>query len=245
MLSGNWTSGILNRDVRYLAFVFLCCLLPLTLFPQKVLKPEYDPPDKRFDNFYILDGEASQTSTCVLIDKKGFLWSGTDEGLYRYDGNRYVRYSINKERKRSSSACITCLFEDPDGDIWAGSKAGLGRVEQSAGSITLFKPDTTAGADRGNTVKSVNNDSEGLLWIRTEKNIYSFDKKTLRYTLYEVDSLSWYPANEAYVTNRIVFLKIILKISGSSQTGDYTGSAMKPGISVKSCSVADNLREAG
>ena len=117
MLSGNWTSGIFIRDVRYLTIAFLFCFLPLSLSSQKVLKPIYDPPDKRFDNFYILDGEASQTSTCVLIDKKGFFWSGTDEGLYRYDGSRYVRYSFNKERKRSASACITCLFEDPDGNI--------------------------------------------------------------------------------------------------------------------------------
>ncbi|NMC40450.1 MAG: hypothetical protein GYA43_04655, partial [Bacteroidales bacterium] len=207
MLFNNWTSGILNQDVRYLTLTFLCCFLPLSLSSQKVLIPIYDPPDKRFDNFYILDGEASQTSTCVLIDKKGFLWSGTDEGLYRYDGSRYVRYSFNKEGKRSSSAYITCLFEDPDGVIWAGSKAGLGRVEQPTGTLTLFKPDTTAGTNRGNTIKSVNVDSEGLLWIRTGKNIYSFNKKTLRFTLFQVDSLSWYPENEAFVTNPNCFLE--------------------------------------
>ena len=207
MLSGNWTSGIFYRDVRYLTVAFLFFFLPLGLSSQKVLKPIYDPPGKRIDNFYILDGEASQTSTCVLIDKKGFLWSGTDDGLYRFDGNRYVKYSFNNERKRSSSSYITCLFEDPDGGIWAGSYAGLGQVEQSTGSLTLFKPDTTAGTTRGNNVKSVNTDSEDLLWIRTGKNIYSFDKKTLRFTLFEVDSLSWFPENDAYVKYQNCFLE--------------------------------------
>jgi signal transduction histidine kinase/DNA-binding response OmpR family regulator/ligand-binding sensor domain-containing protein len=80
-------------------------------------------------------------------------------------------------------------------------------VEQPTGTLTLFKHDTTAGADPGNTVRSVNSDSEGLLWIRTNKNIYSFNKKTLSFTLFEVDSLSWYPENQAYVLNQNCFLE--------------------------------------
>lgn len=207
MPQSNCVSGILKSNVRPLAVVFLCSFIYVNVFSQKVLTPEFDPPDKRFDNFYILGGEASQTSTCILLDKQGFLWSGTDAGLYRYDGSRYVEYSSKREGKPAPPVYMTCLFEDSDGDIWAGSKSGLNRVDRSSWSMQLIRPDSTVKTDRSNTIRSVNQASDGLLWIRTGKNICSFDKKTLKFTQFEVDSLSWYGNRDDFLADHHCFLE--------------------------------------
>jgi len=203
----NCTSGILKHDVRPLAIVLFFCFLTVNISSQTILKPEFDPPDKRFDNFFIPGGEASQTSTCILLDRQGFFWTGTEAGLYRYDGSRYVEYSLKRERQQTQPVYMTCLFEDSDGDIWAGSKSGLNRVDRSTGSQLLIRPDSTVKTDRSNTIRSISQASDSLLWIRTGKNIYSLDKKTLKFTHFEVDTLSWYSNRDDFPADQNCFLE--------------------------------------
>jgi ligand-binding sensor domain-containing protein len=33
---------------------------------------------------------------CLLQDRAGFLWIGTSNGLFRYDGVRFARYGVNE-----------------------------------------------------------------------------------------------------------------------------------------------------
>jgi len=47
-------------------------------FGQKVLYPVWNPPDVRFDNFLIMQGEAGTTTTSLLQDRKGFIWCGNE-----------------------------------------------------------------------------------------------------------------------------------------------------------------------
>jgi hypothetical protein len=84
-------------DIRYLILASLPLFMPADLYCQKVLFPEYNPPDIRWDNFLLKGGEASQESICLLIDSKGFLWSGNESGLFRFDGARYVEYGVSAD----------------------------------------------------------------------------------------------------------------------------------------------------
>jgi ligand-binding sensor domain-containing protein len=60
---------------------------------------------------------------CSLQDKAGKLWFGTsDNGLYKYDGKSFARYTVNDGL---NSNHISCLLEAKDGKIWIGTEAGL------------------------------------------------------------------------------------------------------------------------
>lgn len=62
---------------------------------------------------------------CILQDRKGFMWFGTQEGLNKYDGSRFTIYrNISDESGSLPDSCVTTMFEDSGGDLWIGLLGG-------------------------------------------------------------------------------------------------------------------------
>lgn len=59
-----------------------------------------------------------------LPDRAGFLWVGTENGLFRYEGRKFHAYD-RKDGLPSTS--VSTLAESPDGVLWAGFQPGLAR----------------------------------------------------------------------------------------------------------------------
>lgn len=70
------------------------------------------------------DGLPSVYIQALLQDRQGFVWVGTDNGLYRYDGQRFQAFGL---RDGLRSALITHLLEGRDGTLWVGTRGGLHR----------------------------------------------------------------------------------------------------------------------
>ena len=185
--------------VRYLILASLSLFIPADVYCQKVLYPEYYPPDVRWDNFLLKGGEASQESICLLIDSKGFLWSGNESGLYRFDGTRYVEYGVSNTDKGFAGYTVTDILEDSQGTIWISTSEALNRLDQNTGTFQHFFPDSSRKPDAGNFIRAIREDREGLLWILTVKDIFSFDKTPGKFTRYITDSLSWYPPINTFI----------------------------------------------
>ena len=60
----------------------------------------------------------------VLQDRAGFLWAGTQNGLYRYDGNHFTAFT---SREGLPGTRIESLYEAADGTLWVGTDRGLAR----------------------------------------------------------------------------------------------------------------------
>jgi len=60
----------------------------------------------------------------VLQDRAGFLWAGTQNGLYRYDGNHFTAFTSNDGLPGTR---IESLYEAADGTLWVGTDRGLAR----------------------------------------------------------------------------------------------------------------------
>ena len=57
--------------------------------------------------------EGLNTAVSRLVqDRAGFLWVGTGNGLFRYDGARFQRFGVEEGLP---SASVRCLEEGPDG----------------------------------------------------------------------------------------------------------------------------------
>jgi len=186
----------MRKNVRYLVFAALVTILPGEIFCQKILNPEYSPPDVRFDNFLINRGEASQESISILIDRKGFFWSGTGTGLYRFDGIRYVAYGVKRgDNEGFAGFIVTNIFEDSEGTIWVGTSEALNKLDQKTETFKSYFPDSTQKGGISNYIRAIREDRDSMLWILTKKDIFSFDKKNEKFNRYAVDSLSWIPEN--------------------------------------------------
>jgi signal transduction histidine kinase/ligand-binding sensor domain-containing protein/CheY-like chemotaxis protein len=61
---------------------------------------------------------------CMLQDRAGYLWIGTQNGLFRYDGAGFTEFGGDDGLPSSS---IEALTETPDGEFWVATNAGLAR----------------------------------------------------------------------------------------------------------------------
>ncbi len=73
----------------------------------------------RFEHFNTQRGLSQNGVSCILSDSKGFLWIGTNNGLNRYDGNKFRIFLNEQDGKRNfTHNRITRLWEDVKGFIW-------------------------------------------------------------------------------------------------------------------------------
>ncbi|MDQ1919242.1 ligand-binding sensor domain-containing diguanylate cyclase [Massilia pseudoviolaceinigra] len=62
----------------------------------------------------------------LVQDRQGFIWAGTEDGLYRYDGYRFDGFGL---KEGLPSTVMTALLEDASGVLWAGTHGGLARYD--------------------------------------------------------------------------------------------------------------------
>ncbi|MBL0209418.1 MAG: diguanylate cyclase [Holophagaceae bacterium] len=60
----------------------------------------------------------------LVQDSHGFVWAGTEAGLFRYDGARFESFGV-KEGLPSSDTLA--MFSDPQGILWVGTRRGLAK----------------------------------------------------------------------------------------------------------------------
>jgi len=114
----------------------------------------------------------------MLQDERGYIWFGTREGAYRYDGRSFT-YLLHADGVINNSGVhlksVQAILEDKSGNIWFGSGLGEGEgvCRFDGKSITSFKPDGAA------WVKPLLEDKAGNIWFGSNIHTVSrFDGKT-------------------------------------------------------------------
>jgi diguanylate cyclase (GGDEF)-like protein len=67
-------------------------------------------------------GLGNPNVTCIQQDRTGYLWVGTQNGLYRYDGSQFQRYGADAG---IPDRIIDTLYIAPDGTLWVGTASGV------------------------------------------------------------------------------------------------------------------------
>ncbi|AUD00442.1 sensor histidine kinase [Spirosoma pollinicola] len=115
-------------------------------------------------------GLSQNNVTCILQDRKGFMWFGTQDGLNKYDGYNYTLYR-NDPRKSSSLShnYIHALFEDKQGQLWVGTDdGGLSLFDANTETFTNYKHNPgQQNSLAHDKVMAVVQDAEGYLWVGT------------------------------------------------------------------------------
>ena len=121
----------------------------------------------------------------IYEDRKGFIWMGTAEGLYRFDGLEYLSYQHNVLDTNSISDPVAiCIFQDREGVIWIGTGNGLNRLDRRTGKIQRYyaHPEfAEQGFKEKNKVVSITQDEAGLIWIGSSSGIACLDPVTLQF----------------------------------------------------------------
>ena len=91
---------------------------------------------QRFSFRNVSKGLGNLTVNCIAQDSSGFLWMGTENGLYRYDGIQFRLYSLEEGL---SARAIHSLYTSPAGTLWVGTNAGVFFQRQN-GKFSLVDP---------------------------------------------------------------------------------------------------------
>lgn len=86
------------------------------------------------------DGMSSNMVFCILQDRAGFLWVGTDDGLNRYDGREFKIFRHRSGDPDSlAHNSVMALCQDGAGAVWVGTwGGGLDRLDPQTGVFTHF-----------------------------------------------------------------------------------------------------------
>ena len=108
-------------------------------------------------------------------DAAGNMWVGTTSGLNVFDLARQVtRYDQNSMAMESD--IISALHGDSHGNIWMGTVGGgLNRLNLRTQQLTVY---TTNEGLPDNTINSIIEEDNGILWLSTNNGISRFDVKT-------------------------------------------------------------------
>ena len=151
----------------------------------------------RVKNLSLEDGLSQSSVLCMLQDKQGFIWFGTEDGLNRFDGYEFTVFRHNPLDSLSiSDNHINCMYEDTEGNIWIGTKdGGINRFNPRTENFKHWKQES--GDSSGlttNHVLSIFQDEDHILWIGTLNNgLYTFDYTSNNWKHYRFQMNGLYP----------------------------------------------------
>jgi len=131
-----------------------------------VLAPGERLPVKTYTS---ADGLPHDRVPALLSDSHGYLWFGTEEGLGRFDGSRFVSYGVERGLPDRT---VNDLIEARDGSYWIATEgAGVCRFRpwESKAAFTVFRIGNTKAA---NFVNSIREDGHGRIWAGTNDGLY-------------------------------------------------------------------------
>ena len=136
----------------------------------------------------------------IYQDKTGFIWIGTENGLYRYDGDKVTDLNslVNESLK---SRHIISLFEDSKNRFWIGTEEGLAVLDGN--EINFYyhdNADSTSIID--NYIHQVSEDKENNILIATDAGLSIIKENDNIINIAEKDGLSHFHTMTAIVDHK-------------------------------------------
>src|SRR5215813_14118154 len=140
------------------------------------------------------DGLGSTFIIRIVRDTKGFLWFCTRDGLSRFDGHRFVTYTMEHGLPNPT---INHLLETRDGRYWIAtngggvcrfnprgraaadatrdeSPQGLDKLKVRTGLFTTYR---VGGDSRTNNVNVLYEDRSGQIWAGTDGGLFRIEEE--------------------------------------------------------------------
>ena len=135
----------------------------LSFAPGQIVLANFEEGFK-FGHLTTNDGLSNSQIHCIIQDRYGFIWIGTDNGLNRYDG---LEFSVYKYKRGEPTALrgntVNSIVELKDGHLLVGTSEGLHLYHQETDQFTYISL-----IDNYVVVKHIQQDPFGGVWVSTE-----------------------------------------------------------------------------
>src|ERR1700686_1562238 len=148
------TSETVKRDTPRL-FLFCLVLFVFTPSPGGALDTSRQVSQYGHTAWRIEDGVFAGWPNVMAQTSDGYLWIGTQAGLMRFDGVRFVSWRPPEGIELPSSR-INSLLGGRDRSLWIGTSGGLARWR--SGNLTNYK-------DATGSIMAILEDRTGAIWI--------------------------------------------------------------------------------
>lgn len=101
-----------------------CILSILSIYI--TMHSQAQPSNLYFKKITYENGLSNNKVKCILQDKRGFIWMGTEDGLNRFDGTQFAVFRNQPTNSSGISGnIITDLLEDQEGILWIATEDGV------------------------------------------------------------------------------------------------------------------------
>jgi ligand-binding sensor domain-containing protein/signal transduction histidine kinase len=153
-----WTMEKLRgRRPPVLRLALICAFLLLACCPSAfALNPQLDVSQYAHTSWKIRDGFPKGEISSIAQTHDGYLWLGTELGLFRFDGVKHVQWRPPAGQELPSNF-IFSLLVGSDGTLWIGTEKGLASWKD--GKLTQYAELA------GHYIFSLLEDREGAVWV--------------------------------------------------------------------------------
>ena len=194
--------------IRGLAFLFLVGILPVCLAQSNV-------------HFRHLGDEFSySTVTSFFQDQEDFIWIGTQNGLYRYNGHDMDFFGSAPDSTGLSNTYVRSVAGDQYGNIWTATLNGMNCYNNQTKSFSHYGTSAMPGEIVGFNQNHIRLSTDDRLWLSSDSGAYVFDPETkqvlhhylsgksVRFTAEDTQGNTWIGSEDLYLvhakTQRII-----------------------------------------
>jgi two-component system sensor histidine kinase ChiS len=167
--------------------VILILFLSLLVFPTllKAQTPNLSGGSVVIKRLSIEEGLSHRNVLCITQDSRGFIWIGTENGVNRYDGEKFVSIDGSEESVHFSDRTVQSLCGDKDGVVWIGTSHGLCRFNPATRAFKRYRHNprdsTSLSAD---SIRCICIDKKSTMWVGTSRGLNRYDRQEDHWTRY-------------------------------------------------------------
>ena len=182
--------------------VFLIAFIPCFTVAQSVY---------RFNNYTINNGLSQSVVNTIVQDDNSALWIGTQDGLNRFDGDKFEIFNSDEE-DGINNPFITSSAKTKDGKLWFGTHNGLTAYSPIKEEFQTYTPSNKKNLD----ISSISIGKGDDLWIATlNQGVFRFDRDNNNF-----ETLTW--GNSTREINSVTYFEKSLIIhSGADELFIY------------------------
>lgn len=130
----------------------------------------------RFEHLTTESGLPRNQVVSLIQDNVGYIWTGTGDGLSRYDGYRFKTF--NNKTSNLSGKHVVSIYEDKEDALWVATNMGFSKFNKLTELFENFIIDSTLILEEKllhatKILEDVNNQ----FWIGSQKGLFQFNRK--------------------------------------------------------------------
>jgi ligand-binding sensor domain-containing protein/serine phosphatase RsbU (regulator of sigma subunit) len=211
---------MIGLRIKLLCYTLALLTLPGVTFAQQLV---------RFDHLSTDQGLSQTGVNCILQDRTGFMWFGTNDGLNRYDGYSFTIFRPEKKSDyHPNNNNFTCLYEAKDGKIWIGTlKGGVNIYNPQTEKFTyLVNEKDCKNCLSNNRITAITEDRNGYMWIATGGgglNRYHPETQTFKVYKYEDKNKNTKQRDIFWDSHHNDVWSLLTDVQGRLWIGTYAG----------------------